>query len=191
MNARVLSRLYDKLSPLERIPLILAAEAREDETEVQRLHRSAPMRTWQFSDYLMPHMALQTLSQMYIVEQLDHIATYWHACWRLGNEVDERPEDWLLMADVAAYVFTCNAEAWKRFCKELDIEAATLTAGNYRGWLLQYCEAHMPNSAPNPETIMARLRQHGHEDGTPVTVDSLLQSWRSTFQKMTGSSLGM
>src|SRR5438132_10531123 len=128
MNTNGLAKLYDKLTPLERIPLILAAEAREDETEVQRLHNSAPMRTWWFSDYLMPSMALQTSSKMYIVEQLDHIAIYWHAIWRLGDEQDEKPEDWLLSAEVAAYVFTCNAEAWRRFCEELNIDPALVTA---------------------------------------------------------------
>jgi hypothetical protein len=189
MNPHVLTKLYDKLGPFERIPLILAAEARKDETEVQRLHHSAPIRMWRFSDYLMPNIALQTLSQQYIVEQLDHIATYWHACWRLNDELGEKPEDWLLSADVAAYVFTCNAEAWRRFCKELNIDGATLTVGNYRGWILQYCEEEMPKVAPSPETIMARLRENGHEDGRLVSPESLLESWRDTFKKMTRSSL--
>jgi hypothetical protein len=62
------------------------------------------------------------------------------------------------------YVFTCNAEAWRQFCEELNINAAQLTAGNYHGWILQYCEEQMPRVAPSPKAIMARLQQYGHED---------------------------
>jgi hypothetical protein len=100
MDAPRLAKLYDRLTPRERLPLILAAESRGDEAEVNRLHRSAPIETWRFADYLMPNMALQTLSQIYIVEQLDHIATYWHALWRLDDELDKKPEDWLLSSGV-------------------------------------------------------------------------------------------
>jgi hypothetical protein len=123
------------------------------------------------------------------VEQLDHIANYFHARWWFDLELDNQPEVWLLSADVAAYVFTCNAEAWQRFCRELNIDAALLTAGNYRGWILQHYEEHMRNVAPSPEAITAQLRQHGHKDRTPVTVDSLLESWRTVFKKMAGRSL--
>jgi hypothetical protein len=171
MNAPKLAKLYDRLTALERLPLILAAEFRGDEAEVNRLQQSAPSEIWWFPDYLMPNMALQTLSQMYIVEQLDHLANYWHARWRFDLQLDSQPEDWLLSADVAAY--------------ELNIDSGKLTAGNYLGWILQYCEEQMPKVAPSPEAITAQLRRYGHKDGTLVTADSLLESWRSLFRKMT------
>jgi hypothetical protein len=42
MNTRVLAKMYDQLAPWERGPLMIAAEARGDQAEFDRLNRSAP-----------------------------------------------------------------------------------------------------------------------------------------------------
>jgi hypothetical protein len=51
MNTKVLAKLYDRLTPRERLPLILAASARNDEVEGQRLAQSAPRMALRLPDY--------------------------------------------------------------------------------------------------------------------------------------------
>jgi len=95
-----------------------------------------------------------------------------------------------LIAEFQAYFFTCNAEGWRRFCEELGIDAAKLTAGNYpTGWILQFCEERMPEAAPSAETIKALMRREGRECDSIRTADSELESWRDLFRQMTQSTL--
>jgi hypothetical protein len=187
MNSKALGGLYDRLTTRERLPLILAAEARGDEVEQQRLANSAPVQLWRFADYLWPNMALNLLTLMYLTEQLDHLASFWHALWRLDGP-EEEWGDWQFTADVSAYVYCCNADAWRRFCGELGIDAEAQTAGNYRGKMLRLCEPWLRESAPTRDELAARLRARGDADPEPVTADGLLASWRSLFDACTGHS---
>jgi hypothetical protein len=45
-----LARLYDRLSPDERLKLVVAAKARDDETEEDRLLRACPKQTYTMND---------------------------------------------------------------------------------------------------------------------------------------------
>src|SRR5262245_18519435 len=54
-------------------------------------------------------------------EQLDAAAAYFFAVWRLGDSDDPGPEDWVRVAEACAYSFVANADAWRRFCRELGI----------------------------------------------------------------------
>jgi hypothetical protein len=47
MNLRPLAKLYDRLTPLERLPLLIAAGAHGDQVEQERLNASAPKHTLQ------------------------------------------------------------------------------------------------------------------------------------------------
>jgi hypothetical protein len=186
MNDKPLARLYDRLTIWERIPLLLAAEARGDEAEHRRLVDSSPLRTWRASEHLLAEQALHLLALIYVGEQLDAAASYFYALWQLDDADDPRPEDWLLlMIDVSAYFFTANAEAWRRFCRELDIAADALTAANHQGWFLPFCEERMPAHAPTAEAVQARLRKAGRDVSQLVTADRLLARWRSRLRAMT------
>src|SRR5262249_53179238 len=130
MNTSGLTRLYDRLTVWERIPLLLAAEARGGKREHRRLFDASPLRVWHFSEHLLAEQALHVLALMYAGEQLDAAASYFFAYFLMGNADDRRPHDWLLLAESAAYVFVVNADAWRRFGVELGIDADTLTAAN-------------------------------------------------------------
>jgi hypothetical protein len=185
VNTNTLAKHYRHLSVRERLALIQAAQVRGDDVEHQRLRDAAPLRPWQMPDYLMPYIALNTLSLMYIAEQLDHLAVYWHALWRLDDDQDQKPLDWKVCAEGSAYVFTRNTEAWKRFCAGLNIDAAALTAGNYLGWMLQHAERHMPKVSPSRADLCATLRAWGVDQPNPVTVEDLLTSWQRFFDACT------
>jgi hypothetical protein len=51
VNTKALSKLYDRLTPWERLPLITAAVERGDDAETHRLSRSAPRLHLSLPDY--------------------------------------------------------------------------------------------------------------------------------------------
>ena len=79
MNANGPTRHYDKLTPRERLPLIVAAVDRGDDAEADRLTRSAPRDGIRLPNYhgLAEGMLLASLFHM--MTQLDRIALYWQA----------------------------------------------------------------------------------------------------------------
>jgi hypothetical protein len=186
MSARAgLTQFYDRLTVWERIPLLIAADARKDEAEYGRLFATSPVRTWRFSEHLMAEMALHTLALTYIGEQLDAAANYFFALWRLEDPADPRPDDWLLAAESAAYFFTANAEAWRQFCDGLGIAPGELTAANRGGLFLAYCKERMPENAPTAEALSARFARNGRDVTQLVTAEELLASWQELFGPMT------
>src|SRR5437763_1672986 len=93
MNTKNLAKNYDRLTARERLPLLLAASAREDAVERQRLLDSAPR-----IDLRAPHHhglgeALFTAAHFHMMTQLDLAAKYWQwwglwgwHCLRRENE---------------------------------------------------------------------------------------------------------
>jgi hypothetical protein len=183
INSNSLARYYDKLTPLERIPLILAADARGDAAETRRLEDSAPITRLSFRDHHWTGVKLQVLALQYLTEQLDLLAEHWHALWRLETEADKK--DWRGLRDACAYRFVCNADAWRRFCEGLAIDPGVLTSGNYFGWLLDFYLERMPTMAPSREDLTVQLRDAGCLDGEPVTSDCLLKKWQDLWGELT------
>jgi hypothetical protein len=122
---------------------------------------------------------------IYVGEQLDAAATYFFALWKMHDGSDPRPSDWVTGAEAAAYFFTANADAWRRFEAELGILPGTLAAGNHEGWFLRFCEEQMPANAPTAEALRALLEAGGQEVSQLVTADDLLADWRNLLQSMT------
>src|SRR5258708_7313743 len=100
MTANGLARHYDGLSRRERTALYVEATSRGDDVEAGRLSASAPKMIYEFPDCFMPSMGLHILTLMYIGEQLESIAGYWHAVFRLGETEDEESlRTWQLAHD--------------------------------------------------------------------------------------------
>src|SRR5262245_50399752 len=86
MNTHGLARLYDRLTPRERLPLIMAASGRGDETERERLARSAPREEFRVPDYFGLADGIQMLALFHIIEVLKLTTLYWHASALLTDE---------------------------------------------------------------------------------------------------------
>lgn len=183
MNTKGLAQMYNRLTARERMALILGAEARDDTIEAEQLANATPHGP---EVHCRLTLALNVLALIYLHEQLNNMASYWHALWRLASPEEDGREDWLFVADVSAYFVTCNTEAWRLFCSELKVDPEHLKAGNYQGGLLSYWEERMPANAPSREELAALLQQRGR-DGEPVTVDALLANWRDLFDECTRS----
>jgi hypothetical protein len=86
MNTNGLAKLYDRLTPKERLPLILAASARGDQTEQDRLAHSAPKKEWRMPDYYGLAEAMLFASLFHLLQLLDVAALFWQVNGLLEQE---------------------------------------------------------------------------------------------------------
>ena len=117
-----LQKHYDKLAPRERLALIFAAIAREDETERQVLIETAPRLHYSMPDYLGEANAFNYLCLVYLAKQLElawSISTLAH--FETPNAREEKRM--YNAACMTAYIFCTRAEAWRAFCAGLEIDA--------------------------------------------------------------------
>jgi hypothetical protein len=184
MTTDRLGKFYDRLTAKERLPLLLAAEKRGDTAEQQRLSRSAPAIPWRVLDYMPSQIALNTLALIFLTEQLDSCANYWHATWWLAYPDGKPPDDWLFIRETSAYRLCRNAEAWRRFCAEENFDADQLAQGNYSGCMLDYWTAGMAEHAPTRATLIEMFQARGIANPEPVTTETLLEGWRSMWRQL-------
>jgi hypothetical protein len=85
MNTKCLAKLYDHLTPRERLPLILAASARGDDVEGERLARSAPRMALRLPDYHGLGEGLFLASLFHLIGVLDVAALFWLTQGRLAE----------------------------------------------------------------------------------------------------------
>jgi hypothetical protein len=134
MNLEQLARHYDKLTPQERIPLIVAAAARDDEVEQARLAGSARRADYRVPDYWPFARGLFDLVQFYLLKQMDLAAAYWRTVAVLqraagacdGPSPAASREELLRDLRFAAYRSLVLAEAWHIFCAEWQLDPKAL-----------------------------------------------------------------
>jgi hypothetical protein len=123
VNTDKLFKMYDVLTPAERVPLILAARQRGDATEESRLVRSAPVHVHRCPDFCDYESRLTELALRYIARQLE-LASRFQTLERLTGSAEPLPD----AAKVVAYLFVTNAEGWAEFCRRNNVDSANLTS---------------------------------------------------------------
>jgi hypothetical protein len=133
MNTDRLAKLYDRLTPRERLPLIAAASARGDEVERERLARSAPRKVFAVPDYFGLSEGLVLGGLFHVAELLNLAGMYWHCSGRLERskgrkkgKKDKANEARAGLVRMLAYLIVVNRDAWKRCCAELEIDPDVL-----------------------------------------------------------------
>ena len=183
MNLNGLSRLYDRLTPRERLPLILAASARGDEAELDRLVNSASSKLYRMPDYhgLAEGMELAALLQQ--TELLDVAAAYWwvggmlaeHEAWTDGEE-DEPSKRLRAVVRMFAYIFTTKLDGWRQFCAESKIDAEQLMNRLPGHDTLTRTEEATRDLAFSTEEATAWMQECGNEAAEVLTVESVVAS---------------
>jgi hypothetical protein len=146
MSAK-LSMHYDQLTARERLPLIMAAAARGDAVEKQRLIASAPRLTLTVPHHFGLAQALNEAASGHLHILLVLAAEFWQAWGRCGwltlSEAMVRPRRRKTRkrrakaeysADVQlycrmryqAYLFVTDVDGWKQFCNEWSVDPEAL-----------------------------------------------------------------
>jgi hypothetical protein len=125
MNTNTLAKNYDSLTPEERFPLILAASARGDNVELERLARSAPREAYRVPYFYGLSEGFMTCALLHHMELLNAALLLWRVL-ALQAETSPREEKLNARLDnlvgIFAYLVTVHADAWERFAKELNVE---------------------------------------------------------------------
>jgi len=127
MPTTALVRLYDTLTPWERLPLLLAAAFRADALEVDRLARSSPASAFRIPDHWSLVTGLESLAKLYLLRQLDGASTVWRLVGAVesgGTDIEQQRDErlWKLIR-LEAYRITVRAAGWQQFATDLRVDA--------------------------------------------------------------------
>ena len=180
MNTKTLQRQYDKLTPRERVRLILEAVKRGDESERTALQRTAPRAVYQLPHHHAIAEALQIVAHTHLIIQLNRalsVATLAH-----GAE-DENAA--YRAARIGAYAFCAQADAWRAFCGELGIAPGLALLGfdNARG-SLEFNEKIAREFAYTFEETRAEMIKDFGESVDVITSERALNDLRTVFNDL-------
>jgi hypothetical protein len=195
MNTQMLARYYDRLSPRERFPLIVAARSRGDEAEAQGLIRSAPTTLPKVVHYRGLAEAMGELSLLHLC-QLLHLAAlpgqaelrWLHSSRRRrGNRPDRR--ELQLLQDVCshAYLFLVESEGWNRFCAELNLDPDVLVRDVPGYTTVKAAEKVARVLGYTPEEAAHAVRLQQGDTASVLTAETILAGYRKALAAREGS----
>lgn len=177
IGAKTLQRRYDKLTPRERIALMLDSIARGDDRERAALLSSAPRVLYRLPHHHNAFIGFTYLQMSYLIHQLNRawtIATLAH----IGIDGGEAWRG----ACIAAYVFCVQADAWRAFCGELGIDAQAAFKGfDDASASLDFSEKIARAFAFTFEETRAEIVKTFGDDADVITVERALNDLRAVF----------
>jgi hypothetical protein len=184
MNTNGLAKHYAHLSPKERLPLILAASARGDEAERNRLAYSAPTVDYRRPDYYGLAEGMLLACKFHLLEMLDMAAFYWEISGLLGewealtDEGEQKPP-YLLYTTVAAsaYLFVTKLDGWRRFCSEFPCDSEQLMKGLPGFATVKRTEESARLRACTREEATLWIREEGNKSAETLTVETVAASF--------------
>ena len=180
MNANRIGRIYDGLTPRERVAAINAAAIRDDEAERQRLLNSAPLVRFNVVEHHGVSVGLREVTDGYVIAMLETLATFWRG--EAGqNEAwdDDEAERWHQLTEYAAYRLRVLREAWRQFSAELQVDPDAGVA--CRSELLTHLDA-MPTSEETAAEIRAICPTiFTDAESQPLAVEEVLESYWVLF----------
>ena len=194
MNSNGLAKHYEALTPRERVPLIMAASSRGDEVERERLVNSAPKSGLRVANYFGFSQAVQEACFAYLLDQLNLAACFWRAEGLLASVCDladhpkrrkkrdeseqAREDRMLFLVRWFGYRIVVNADAWRRFCAELNIETPRMVAVLSDQLMLNDVEECARIVAFSADEANACPGHWKDENVRAPTVDDVLKTWR-------------
>jgi hypothetical protein len=189
MNTDALAKLYDRLKPWERLPLIIAASRRGDDAERLQLAQAAPRTGYRLPDHFELGLAWQEAATMHVIELLRVAGDFWQAWglwgWKqLRKGQNQELDEFRLLGMVRLHGchFGVQVEGWGRFCAELQIAPGALVDFMPGYDLIERTRAHVRGLAFTAEEAAAFLRLQGRAPESLLTEEEVLRSWRELLQ---------
>jgi hypothetical protein len=149
MNTNHLARAYDQLTPQERLALVLAASARRDDVELDRLMTSAPRFGLTAPHHFGLTEAFLLLSMLQFMELLEMAGAYLAAFEATGNKRKQEREAAWEQVMLLGYYFQTYLAGWRQFCTEMNFEPEVMWE-TYPGYRTIQAAERM--TSPNPQT---------------------------------------
>jgi hypothetical protein len=169
MNTNALAKRYDGLTPWERLPLITAASGRGDETERQRLMRTAPTVVYRVPDYFGLGMAFNEVSRLHFMELLNLAALYFETMAHADDWEDEYGERMLKIGRLFGYIFKVQLAGWRAFCAEFYFDPEPCWDSLPGFETVKRMESAAESAAFTPEEVAAYFRKRGQDKSRIIT----------------------
>jgi hypothetical protein len=191
VNANDLAKLYDRLTPRERLPLIIAASERGDEAEADRLAHAAPRMELRLPDYHGLGEGLLWLTFSHMIGQLDLSLAFWQGlALAFGREafpdgpIDQaRAERLWDLARMAGYKLGVEADAWRRLHEELHLDPEWFLRDVCGYDSVQLAEQAARLLPLTGDEAAACLRRLGAGDTKVPTIEGSLQAMRAVIDQ--------
>jgi hypothetical protein len=182
VNTKALARHYGVLTPEERLPLIMAASVRGDETEYGRLMHSAPKVSYRVPDYFGHGVALSDVSHITFMELLDTAALFLR-CFASGDHMDEEHGERMFDAARAfGFVLKTKLAGWRAFCRDHGFDAEALWKMLPGRGTVADAERLAADVAFTAEGIIAYFKRlRDEEPGTMISAESFARGLNECF----------
>jgi hypothetical protein len=164
MNTKRLAKHYDKLTPRERLPLILAAGIRGDDAEQARLSHSAPKVAYSVPDYFGLAHAFCDVGDLHLLELLDLAAQYFRAFWLAKGRADADGGGRLDRALFFGWKINILLAGWRQFCAEIGMDSEACWSFLPGADTLRSAERVAEKAAFTPEGVVDYLQRCGAKD---------------------------
>jgi hypothetical protein len=182
MTTTGLAKHYGALTPAERLPLILAASARGDDRERQRLIDSAPHALYKVSDCFGRMDAFQTLTLLNRCELLETAGLYLRCCYIADTDRFDLAERVGSVGSLNGYLYRVLREGWRLFCHGLhlppDLYADTLPGRD----LLDVADRFAESWAFTPQEALAHARAKHGPDAEILIEKDVAGRWREAYR---------
>lgn len=182
MNTNALAKHYDKLTPRERLPLIMAASARGDEEERGRLVRAAPKVAYSLPNYFGLAQAFSELSAFHLMELLNLAALYFRALGFADSDDEKISERMLDCALLFGFLLKVQLAGWRLFCAEhgFEPEICWMPLPGYE--TMKTAEKIAQAAAFLPEGAVAYAKKAGRADPTLPTAEGIAAGLRTVLE---------
>lgn len=177
-----LARHYPSLRPDERLALMLAASARGDEVEHDRLVATAPRVSFTTVDTFPRAAAFREVLDRFRAERLELAARFFQAK-RLAEDYDEGPGG--RMGNVArafGYLLLAARDGWAAFCEEHMLPCGGLEVALVGGDVLGTAEAEAAGDGVTAEEVAALFAAKGKPVGAVKTAASMAADLAEAFR---------
>lgn len=181
MTADRLARHYDVLRPDERLALMLAAGARGDDVEHERLVATAPRLPVVVPDTFPRYMAFREVLDRHRAERLELAARFFQTK-RLAEDYDEGPGR--RMGNVArayGYLLLAARDGWAAFCDQEMLPCGGLEAALVGGDVLRMAEDEVGGDAVTADEVAGMIAARGGPAGAVKTAASVAAELAEVF----------
>lgn len=181
MTADRLARHYPTLRPDERLALMLAAAARGDEVEHERLTAAAPRVSFTTLHTFPRALAFRELLDRVRAERLELAARFFQTRW-LAEDYDEGPGG--RMGNVArtyGYLLLAARGGWAVFCDAHLLPCAGLEVALVGGDVLRMAEDEAEGDGVTAEEVAGMLAARGGPAGEVKTAASVAAELAEAF----------
>jgi hypothetical protein len=182
MNTKGLAKLYDRLTPRERLPLIMGASGRGDDLDRQRLVASAPRVSYRVPDYFGLAQAVREVSEMHFMELLTLTANYFESLGLANAEGGEEGEESFDTAMLLGYLLKVQLAGWRQFCGELDLDPELCWSCLPGYDTVRRAEKMAERVAFTPEAVAEYLRRLTSGTRRVVTADDVASGLRDCLR---------